>query len=48
LLHQKKNLDYFLGHDPVEAPLALQLGGNSVEDLGGEACAPFFMAVMQR
>ncbi|RLN06175.1 hypothetical protein BBJ28_00010146 [Nothophytophthora sp. Chile5] len=34
LLHQKKNLDYFLGHDPVEAPLALQLGGNSVEDLG--------------
>ncbi|RLN94187.1 hypothetical protein BBJ28_00017514, partial [Nothophytophthora sp. Chile5] len=30
----KKNLDYFLGHDPVEAPLALQLGGNSVEDLG--------------
>ncbi|KAE8913244.1 hypothetical protein PF005_g21920 [Phytophthora fragariae] len=37
LLHQKKNLDYFLGHDPVEAPLALQLGGNSVEDLGAAA-----------
>ncbi|CAH0474217.1 unnamed protein product [Peronospora belbahrii] len=37
LLHQKKNLDYFLGHDPVEAPLALQLGGNNVEDLGAAA-----------
>ncbi|RLN60840.1 hypothetical protein BBJ29_001868 [Phytophthora kernoviae] len=37
LLHQKKNLDYFLGHDPMEAPLALQLGGNSVEDLGATA-----------
>ncbi|OWZ04169.1 TRNA-dihydrouridine synthase [Phytophthora megakarya] len=37
LLHQKKNLNYFLGHDPAEAPLALQLGGNSVEDLGAAA-----------
>ncbi|TDH71804.1 hypothetical protein CCR75_003530 [Bremia lactucae] len=37
LLHQKKNLDYFLGHDPVEAPLSLQLGGNSIEDLGAAA-----------
>ncbi|KAF4321020.1 hypothetical protein BBO99_00005232 [Phytophthora kernoviae] len=37
LLHQKKNLDYFLGHNPMEAPLALQLGGNSVEDLGATA-----------
>ncbi|CAI5735350.1 unnamed protein product [Hyaloperonospora brassicae] len=37
LLHQKKNLDYFLGHDAVEAPLALQLGGNSVEHLSAAA-----------
>ncbi|KAI9917776.1 hypothetical protein PsorP6_013336 [Peronosclerospora sorghi] len=37
LLHQQKHLDYFLGHDPVEAPLALQLGGNSIEDLGAAA-----------
>lgn len=37
LLHQKRNLDYFLGHDAVEAPLALQLGGNSIKDLGAAA-----------
>ncbi|KAF1319873.1 Trna-dihydrouridine synthase, partial [Globisporangium splendens] len=37
LMHQQKNLDYFLGHDSVEAPLALQLGGNNVEDLGAVA-----------
>lgn len=35
LLHQRRNLDYFLGHDSIEAPLAIQLGGNSIEDLGG-------------
>lgn len=35
LLHQQKNFDYFLGNDPAEAPLALQLGGNNIEDLGG-------------
>ncbi|KAL7694246.1 putative tRNA-dihydrouridine synthase, aldolase-type TIM barrel, DUS-like, FMN-binding protein [Plasmopara halstedii] len=37
LLHQKRNLEYFLGHDAVEAPLALQLGGNSIKDLGAAA-----------
>jgi hypothetical protein len=37
LIHQRKNLEYFLGHNAVEAPLALQLGGNSIEDLGGES-----------
>ncbi|EQC28587.1 hypothetical protein SDRG_13663 [Saprolegnia diclina VS20] len=34
LLHQKDNLDYFLGHDDIEHPLALQLGGNDVKSLG--------------
>lgn len=34
LLHQQDNLPYFLGHSASEPPLALQLGGNSVEDLG--------------
>ncbi|DBA01239.1 TPA: hypothetical protein N0F65_010831 [Lagenidium giganteum] len=37
LLHQQHNLNYFLGHDSAEAPLALQLGGNSIEDLGEAA-----------
>ncbi|KAF0696011.1 Aste57867_13224 [Aphanomyces stellatus] len=34
LMHQKHNLDYFLGHDSVEHPLALQLGGSDVTTLG--------------
>jgi tRNA-dihydrouridine synthase A len=34
-MHQQKNFDYFLGHDPAEHPLALQLGGSDVEMLGG-------------
>ncbi|KAH9091434.1 hypothetical protein Ae201684P_010980 [Aphanomyces euteiches] len=34
LMHQKHNLDYFLGHDAAEYPLALQLGGNDPETLG--------------
>ncbi|EQC28738.1 hypothetical protein SDRG_13422 [Saprolegnia diclina VS20] len=29
-LLQKDNLDYFLGHDDIDPPLALQLGGNDV------------------
>ncbi|TMW67338.1 hypothetical protein Poli38472_012454 [Pythium oligandrum] len=37
LLHQQHNLDYFLGHSSVEAPLAIQLGGNSIEQLGEAA-----------
>lgn len=28
ILHQRENLDYFLGHDPIEEPLVLQIGGS--------------------
>ncbi|OQS00172.1 tRNA-dihydrouridine synthase [Thraustotheca clavata] len=34
LLHQQQNFDYFLGHDDIEHPLALQIGGSDVETLG--------------
>ncbi|ETW01146.1 hypothetical protein H310_06752 [Aphanomyces invadans] len=34
IMHQKHNLDYFLGHDAVEYPLALQVGGSNPETLG--------------
>lgn len=35
LLHQRANLDIFLGHDPCEHPVAVQLGGFDPKDVGG-------------
>nr|CCA16675.1 tRNAdihydrouridine synthase putative [Albugo laibachii Nc14] len=37
LLYQKDNLHYFLGHDDDESPLAVQLGGNSIDTLAAAA-----------
>lgn len=37
LLHQRDHLDIFLGHEQVEHPLAVQLGGFDPKDVGG-AC----------
>ena len=37
LLHRKDDLDWYLGHDPVERPLALQLGGSVPETLAKAA-----------
>lgn len=34
LLHNLAALDDFIGHSPLEYPLALQLGGNEPETLG--------------
>lgn len=37
ILHRQDDLARFLGHDPVEQPLALQLGGSDPEKLGEAA-----------
>ena len=43
LLHQLHNLEQFLGFNPIEHPIALQLGGDDPESLGkvrvGNCCS---------
>ncbi len=37
LLHRRDDLPVFLGHDPSEHPLAVQLGGSCPDDVGEAA-----------